>query len=78
MNVTLKLPDEFVNEARHRALARSQSLSQWVADLLKAEIARRHPDRKTLSERLGDPATATRDFDLPDRRDEEERSISFL
>lgn len=77
MNVTLKLPDEIVSEARHRAVARSQSLSQWVAALLKAEIASHHPDRQTLSERLGDPATAHRDFDLPERIDEEERNISF-
>lgn len=78
MNVTIKLPDELVNEARHRAVARSQSLSQWVADLLRFEIARKHPDRKTLSERLGDPATADRDFDLPDRKSETERPIDFL
>ena len=77
MNVTLKLPDEVVSEARHRAVARSQSLSQWVAELLQAEIARRHPDRQTLSERLGDPATADRDFDLPDRKSETERPLPF-
>jgi len=77
MNVTLKLPDEVVSEARHRAIARSQSLSQWVGDLLRAEISRNHPDRKTLSERLGDPATADRDFELPDRRNELERPLPF-
>ncbi len=77
MNVTIKLPDELVNEARHRAVARSQSLSQWVAELLRAEIARRHSDRKTLSERLGDPATADRDFELPDRKGEAERPVLF-
>jgi hypothetical protein len=78
MNVTIKLPDELVNEARHRAVACSQSLSQWVADLLRVEIARLHPDRKTLSERLGDRCTADRDFDLPDRKGEVERPVSFL
>ena len=77
MNVTLKLPDELIHEARHRAVARSQSLSQWLAELLRAEIARSHPDRKTLSERLGDPATAHRDFDLPDRASEVERPLTF-
>lgn len=77
MNVTVKLPAELVNEARHRAIARSQSLSQWVADLLRREIAREHPERKTLSERLGDPATAPRDFELPDRKTETERPIAF-
>lgn len=77
LNVTIKLSGELVNEARHRAIARSQSLSQWVADLLRVEIARRHPERKTLSERLGDPATADRDFELPDRKSEVERPVSF-
>jgi len=77
MNVTLKLPDEIVSEARHRAVARSQSLSQWVAELLQAEIARNHPDRQTLSERLGDPTTAHRDFDLPERTSETERPLPF-
>jgi hypothetical protein len=77
MNVTVKLPAELVTEARHRAIARSQSLSQWVADLLRRELAREHPDRKTLAERLGDTATAQRDFELPDRKDETERSVSF-
>lgn len=78
MNVTIKLSDELLNEARHRAVARSQSLSQWIADMLRFEIARKHPDRKTLSERLGDPATAARYFDLPDRHSETERAIDFL
>ena len=77
MNVTIKLSEELVNEARHRAVARSQSLSQWVADLMGKEIARNHPDCHTLSARLGDPATAHRDFDLPNRKDEKERPISF-
>jgi hypothetical protein len=77
MNVTVKLPADLVAEARHRAIARSQSLSQWVADLLRREIAREHPDRKTLAERLGDPATAQRDFELPDRKNDRERPIAF-
>ena len=77
MNVTLKLPDDILHEARHRAVARSQSLSQWVADLMHAEIARCHPDRKSLSARLGDPTTADRDFELPDRKSETERPLPF-
>ncbi len=45
---------------------------------MRVEMARLHPDRKTLSERLGDPATADRDFELPDRKTEVERPVSFL
>lgn len=77
MNVTVKLPDDLCREARHRAVARSQSLSQWIADVLRQEIARAHPERKTLLERLGDPATADLDFALPDRKRDEERSVDF-
>ena len=78
MNVTLKLPADLLSEARHRAIARSQSLSQWLAGLLRQEIARDHPDRQTLSQRLGDPVTAGRDFELPDRSLEVERPVSLL
>ncbi len=77
MNVTLKLPDDLCNEVRHRAVAQSKSLSQWVADLLQQEVARNHPERKSLLERLGDPATAARDFELPDRQQEKERPVAF-
>ncbi|MGK0185725.1 MAG: hypothetical protein ACI9R3_001504 [Verrucomicrobiales bacterium] len=77
MNVTLKLPDDLCNEVRHRAVGQSKSLSQWVADLLQREISRSHPERKSLLERLGDSATADRDFELPDRQLEKDRPVEF-
>lgn len=77
MNVTLKLPDNLCNELRHRAVGQSKSLSQWVADLLQRELSRNHPERKSLLERLGDPATANRDFELPDRQQETDRPVEF-
>ncbi len=77
MNVTLKLPDELCREARHRALNHDQSMSQWIADLVKQELARTHPESRTLLERLGDPATADRDFPLPERNVDQERPIEF-
>jgi hypothetical protein len=78
MNVTLKLPEELCQEAKHRAVSRSQSLSQWIAELLRQEIARVHPERRTLLQRLGDPATADLDFELPDRKQDQERPLDFL
>lgn len=75
MNANPELPGEVVSEARHSPVARSRSLCQWVADLLRAKLGRHHPDRKSLSERLGDPLTAHRDFELPDRHAEGDRPL---
>ncbi len=77
MNVTLKLPDNLCREAKHRAIDESKSFSQWTADLIRLELVRSQPDRRTLLERLGDPASADRDFELPDRKADRERPIEF-
>jgi len=77
MNVTLKLPDDLCREARHRAIEEDKSLSAWVADLVSRELATPIPQPKTLLERLGHQATADRDFELPDRKQDRERTIEF-
>lgn len=78
MNVTLKLPDELCKKARHRAVDESKSLSAWLTDLIKRELQPQPKGRrKTLAELLGDPATADRDFELPDRKRETEREMNF-
>ena len=78
MNVTLKLPDELCKEARHRAVDESKSLSAWLADLVRRELEPKPKARKrTLAELLGDPATADKDFELPERKRETEREIDF-
>jgi N-acetylglutamate synthase-like GNAT family acetyltransferase len=47
MNVTLKLPDEMVREARHLAINENSSLSAIVSELLDARLkARRHAPQK--------------------------------
>jgi hypothetical protein len=47
MNVTLKLPDDLVREARHLAIDEGTSLSAVVADLLSRKLnERRTPPRK--------------------------------
>lgn len=38
MNVTVKLPDELIRQARHRAVDESKSLSAWLADLVEREL----------------------------------------
>jgi hypothetical protein len=78
MNVTLKLPDKLCREARHRAEDASKSLSAWMAELVTRELMVTAPKRnKTLLEMLGDPATADRDFELPDRKADIPRKIEF-
>jgi len=77
MNVTVKLPDDLCREARHRAVNEDKSLSGWLADLIRREVAPPQSEGRTLAERLGDPETADRDFELPDRGEERERSIEF-
>jgi len=37
-NVTLRLDDELLKKARHLAVEKSQSLSQWMTDLLAREV----------------------------------------
>ena len=80
MNVTLKLPDDLCRQARHYAVDEDKSLSAWVADLLSREVSMRQNPRETpsLLELLGDPQTADRDFELPDRKASQDRIIDFL
>jgi hypothetical protein len=84
MNVTLKLPDELVREARHRAVNQSQSLSAWMADLVRRELAAPDsPERKpkTLIEALTVPGMPDsfyeKEFLLPDRSETKHREFSF-
>ena len=78
MNVTLKLPDHLCREARHRAVDESKSLSSWMAELLERELQATVPKtNKSLLEMLGDPATADRDFKLPDRKADIPRKVEF-
>lgn len=41
MNVTLKLPDELVREARHQAIDENTSLSALVGELLEERIKKK-------------------------------------
>ena len=85
MNVTLKLPDELVREARHRAVNQSKSLSAWMAALVRRELATdpaAGPEEpKTWMEALTVPGMPDsfyeKDFPLPDRKATKHREFTF-
>ena len=82
MNVTLKLPDETVREARHLAIDENTSLSALVAQLLEERLKKRATrPRQTLAEALTLPDAPDwfyeKEFPLPDRTEVEHRQFSF-
>jgi len=84
MNVTLKLPDEIVREARIRAVHDSKSLSAWMADLVRRELAFPEASREkpqTLIEAMAVPGMPDwfyeKEFPLPDRRETKHREFTF-
>lgn len=84
MNVTLKLPDELVREARHRAVNQSQSLSAWMASLVRRELAAPADETErpmTLAEAMRVPGMPDsfyeKEFPLPDRKDTKHREFTF-
>ncbi len=85
MNVTLKLPDELVREARHLAVNQSKSLSAWLASLVRRELATESntvtENAKSLMEALAVPGMTEsfdeKDFPLPDRKETKHRKFTF-
>lgn len=84
MNVTVKLPDALVREARHRAVNCSQSLSAWLATLVQRELAAPETGKeepKTWIEALTVPGMPEsfyeKDFPLPDRKATRHREFTF-
>ena len=85
MNVTLKLPDEVVREARIRAVHDSKSLSAWMADLVRRELAAEpvveSEEPRTWIEALTVPGMPDsfheKDFPLPDRKATKHREFFF-
>lgn len=85
MNVTMKLPDDMVREARIRAVQNSKSLSAWMADLVRRELAAEPvggaEEPKTWIEALTVPGMPDsfyeKEFPLTDRRDTKHREFSF-
>jgi hypothetical protein len=77
VNVTLNLPDDLCREARHRAVDEDKSLSAWLADLVARELQKAPKKSESLLEMLGDPATADRDFPLPERETDHSQPVEF-
>jgi hypothetical protein len=85
MNVTLKLPDHVVREARIRAVHDSKSLSAWMADLVRRELSTEPivgaDEPKTWVEALTVPdmpdSFYEKDFPLPDRKATKHREFTF-
>lgn len=84
MNVTLKLPDELIREARHMAVDEKTSLSAMVAELLtrrveeKAKLVERP---RTLVEAMKVPGMPDwfyeRELPLEDRQKLKAREFTF-
>jgi hypothetical protein len=84
MNVTLKLPDHVVREARIRAVHDSKSLSAWMADLVSRELEMPSNEAEaslTLAEAMRVPGMPEsfyeKDFPLPDRKTTKHREFTF-
>lgn len=82
MNITLKLPDETVREARHLAIDENTSLSALVAQLLEERLKQRaSKPSQTLAEALRLPDAPDwfydKEFPLPDRSESKHREFSF-
>jgi N-acetylglutamate synthase-like GNAT family acetyltransferase len=82
MNITLKLPDETVREARHLAIDENTSLSALVAQLLEERLKQRaRRPQQSLAEALRLPDAPDwfyeKEFPLPDRSESMHREFSF-
>lgn len=85
MNVTVKLPDDLCRQARHRAVDEEKSLSRWLADLVRRELAAGSPGRgeepKTWIEALTlaemPDSFYEKEFPLPDRQTTKHREFRF-
>lgn len=66
MNVTIKISDQLGREVRHRAVDAGTSLSGWIADLIRKELAKgKNRKGRSLLEMLGDEQAASVDVEFP-------------
>lgn len=74
MNVTVKLDDQLVRAARHRAVDSGVSLSGWLASLIEREVSAKTTENPRsarpvrLLDALGDDSAGL-DFDPPALKD---------
>ena len=76
MNVTLKLDDSLCKDARHRAVDRGLSLSGWITQILKKELANSEQDQKGLLDSLAIEEGDEKDFEIP-RDSSKAREMNF-
>lgn len=75
MNITVKLDDQLVRAARHRAVDSGVSLSGWLASLIEREVSAKTTEKQRsarpmrLLDALGDDSPAGLDFDPPALKD---------
>ena len=63
MDVTVRLKDDLLKDARHKAVDEGLSLSAWLARLIEREVARPpHAPETSFWERVGDPRLAEAEF----------------
>ena len=64
VNVTIKIEDELCREARHRAVDRGISLSGWIANVLRKELAAEGSSRRGLLDALAMEEGEERGFEV--------------
>ena len=75
MNVTIKINDELVKQARHEAVDDGLSLSGWVAQLITEKLSDKAPT-KSLLEAIGNEKLAELDMDFQ-RSQSTSRELTF-
>jgi hypothetical protein len=75
MNVTIKINDELVKQARHEAFGDGLSLSGWVAQLISEKLSDKSPS-KSLLEAIGNEKLAELDMDFQ-RSQSTSRELTF-
>ena len=65
MNVTIKIENVLCREARHWAVDRGLSLSGWIADVLRKELAADGGARRGLLDALTMEEGQERAFEIP-------------
>ncbi len=75
MNVTIKINDDLIKQARHEAVDDGLSLSGWVAQLITEKLSDKSPS-KSLLEAIGNEKLAELDMDFQ-RSQSTSRELTF-
>ncbi len=75
MNVTIKINDDLIKQARHEAVDDGLSLSGWVAQLITEKLSDKAPT-KSLLEAIGNENLAELDMDFQ-RSQSTSRELTF-